>query len=455
VPSRATLAAFAAACALLVVFFHQGLSGNGASRLMTVFSLTHDHSYVGDRYEQWSWDKALVDGHWHSDKAPLSSYVVLPFYFAWRHAGPAPKTRADAEAANHLALVVAAVVPFAIFAALLWWRLAAIGVGGGEARDAPWLVLFALFGTHLYNYGNSYFGHLLAGLFLVGSWALAIDLRRRPMLAGLLAGCAVATEYPTAVAVAFIVGALAVPRDRRRELAPFLVGALPPALLFFAHNALTTGHVYELPYSYVADNWKPMQHAFGMRLLPRRSAEWGLSLSPHRGIFFYGPVLILLCAALIRCRRWLPLAAAVAYFLVICCYYTWEGGWCTGPRHLTPPAMIIVYEGLVAFAPQTRNRRGYYLLGAIGVAVNLAFAATNPLPSAFEKLPLFRLAIPDFVAGRINAHNLPTEILGVAPHRWLVVAWLALFVGCGLLFAGIAASRARHRAATPLVENPH
>src|SRR5262249_39350640 len=137
------IAAFAAACVALVLFFHQGASGNGNSRLLTVFSLVEDHGFRGDRWQQFTNDKSFVAGHYFSDKAPLSSYVVLPFYALYRAVEGGPYTPRDVEAANHLAEVVAAAVPFAIFAVLVLLRL--LRENTVSPSTAVWFSLLAAF----------------------------------------------------------------------------------------------------------------------------------------------------------------------------------------------------------------------------------------------------------------------------------------------------------------------
>ena len=404
------------------------------SRMLTVFGLVEDGTFYGDRWQQLTFDKSLVNGHFYSDKAPLSSYLVLPFYWLYRQGhADLPHSKTDTEAANHLAILIAAALPFAIFATLLWWRI---------ARDRPgpsavWYALVAAFGTSILNYGNAFFGHVLAGTFLLLSWVLSIDRNRYYLSAGLLAGCAVATEYPTFIAVVFILLGIFRQPDRNHRIGAFLVGAIPPAILFFVHNHFITGHFYKLPYSYVVDFWKPMQTGFGLSL-PHLNAFFGLSLSPYRGGLFYGPILILLLILLIIDRKWLVLGLIAAYYVFVTSYYSWEGGWCSGPRHLTPVLMIALYEGVGAFARRNRFHALFLALGMIGVAINISTAATNALPSSHMFAPLFQAVLPDLFANRINPHNLLTELFGLKPIAYSLIIWAWLFAVVGSSFSLLA-----------------
>ena len=75
---------------LLVFTFHGGISANPASRAMTVLGVVERGTLNADPWAKLTSDRAIIDGHTYSDKAPLSSFVVIPFYWLWRfvHGGP-------------------------------------------------------------------------------------------------------------------------------------------------------------------------------------------------------------------------------------------------------------------------------------------------------------------------------------------------------------------------------
>src|SRR3954463_14180522 len=55
-------------------------SPNPTSRALPVLTLYEEGRYAIDTYEKFTMDKSFVNGHYYSDKAPLSTWVVLPFY---------------------------------------------------------------------------------------------------------------------------------------------------------------------------------------------------------------------------------------------------------------------------------------------------------------------------------------------------------------------------------------
>ena len=67
----------------LAFVFHGGVSPNPLSRVMTVLAVVERGTLSADPWAKLTADHAIVDGHIYSDKAPLSSFVVIPFYWVW------------------------------------------------------------------------------------------------------------------------------------------------------------------------------------------------------------------------------------------------------------------------------------------------------------------------------------------------------------------------------------
>ena len=420
-----------AAAVLLVMFFHQGLTANPTSRLLTVWALVEDHTLRADRFFNRTWDVSLVDSHLYSDKAPLASLVATPAYALYRAFRHGPATEVDREASNHLAILVASAIPFAVFVVLVFWRLVRAGL---LPPRAVWAALLVGLGTFASAYGGAFFGHMLAATLLLGAWIGAGE-REQPFVAGLLGGAAIACEYTTALGVVAI-GALFYD-DRRRALR-FAAGVVPGLLLILGHNLAVTGLPWRLPYAQVQPSFAVMRHAFGFRM-PNWLQAWELVFSQYRGALFYAPLLGLLVPLLVarfdgpRRRQVVLLALASAYLVLMSGFNNWEGGWCTGPRHLLPPIALLLYEGAGAWARTRRFVVLFAALGVLGLIVNLTFAATDPTPPASVARPMLDVAYPAFVSGKINPHNLPSELLGVRPARVLLFAFAAL----GVALAGL------------------
>src|SRR5437762_10210928 len=57
-------------------------SPNPTSRALPVLTVYEEGTYAIDTYEKFTMDKSFVNGHYYSDKAPLTTWIVLPFYGA-------------------------------------------------------------------------------------------------------------------------------------------------------------------------------------------------------------------------------------------------------------------------------------------------------------------------------------------------------------------------------------
>ncbi|MHB8419514.1 MAG: glycosyltransferase family 39 protein [Myxococcales bacterium] len=450
--------AFGGLCLLLVLFFHQGLSSNPSSRLLTVYALVEGHSLKADRWRGETGDFAEIGGHTYSDKAPLASFVVLPFYWAARHFDRRPWGHDQKELAGHLGTVLAAGVPFAIFAVLLLARLLREGL---RPRAAVWAALAAAFGTCIVNCGNTFFGHMLAGTLFLGSFILACELERDFVLAGFLGGCAVVTEYPLVLTQAAILGYLLLGPDRWRRASRYVLGAAPMAFLMFLYNHVVTGRWSDFPYSHVNTSWAAMRVAFGIRA-PDPSAIWELLFGQFRGVAFYASILLLLLPALaLRFpgpprRRTLVFVILSSYLLFIGSYFMWNGGWCTGPRHLVPVIALAVYEGVGALAHMKRTGRlTFALLAAWGVVLSVCASATDSIPSDGIQHPAFEVFFRHIATGDLTPHNLLAELGFKIGGRLLLAPWFAILLG-GALLLGWAAERrsAAARVTPPLPEQP-
>lgn len=454
--SRAYLL-FSAACLVLVLFFHQGRSFNPVSRLLTVYAVVEDHTLRADRFRQETGDFAEIAGHTYSDKAPLSSFLVLPVYALYRQLFRGPLTEVDKEVACHIGTAVCAALPFALFALLLLVRLLR---ERAPPRTAVWLALGAAFGTCLANYGGIYFGHLLAATLFLASYVLACERQERFVLAGFLGGSAVVAEYPLVLTQVLITLYLLLGTDRWRRTLRYGLGALPMALAMVAWNRAVTGRWLDFPYSHVPAAWAPMQHAFGIRL-PDPSAAWELAFGQYRGLAFYAAPLLLCVPALMARfagpprRLVLVLALLLSAFVFVSAYFKWDGGWCTGPRHLAPVIMLALYEGVAALARMRRGRVIFASLAVWGALLSVCASATDCLPPESFQHPAFEVFFPKALRGEVTPHNLASELLRVHAGGALLLAWGALaLLAAWWLAKGVEAAALRSRAIADVLAAP-
>jgi hypothetical protein len=431
----AFVAAFVAVVALLVSAFHAGVSANPASRALTVLGLAEMGTLSADPWAKLTIDHAEVNGHTYSDKAPLSSFVVLPFYWVWHLLRGRPfDQRIDLKVLVLIGDFVAAAIPFAAFVLLLARRAATRTRG----RDAVLFALMAAFGTPLFSYGAMYFGHALGGALFVFAYDAA--RRERALLAGALVGLAVLTELPLAIGGGLLgVYLLSRPGGAKLFLA-YCLGGLPFALALGAYNAIITGSPFDPPYHHLIsafDTARP--YVVDLHTL---TVAGRLLVGQYRGLFFYAPALLLLLPlGLARietpAQRALFAVTVLAQFGFVASFWMWDGGWCIGPRHLASLMMIVLYEGVFALAQTPRARIPFFALAGIGIGINLLAVATNPF--APSERPFSELYWPAFARGAITPHNV-FRMIGLDLGRWSVAAWGGLFA-LAIVVLGRAAER--------------
>ena len=454
---RAFWLAFILMNAVLAGYFLDSIpSPNPTSRVLPVIALFEDGTYSIDRYQDTTMDKSFIDGHYYSDKAPLSTWLVLPVYGLLKQAGMPP---ADIFYFKWLPVafiggLICGTVPFVV----LVWLIARRLEREEPSANVVLLSMLPLYGSFVGAYSGVFVGHVLAGILLTGSYAL-LTTERRPALCGFLIGLAVVAEHPAALALP--VWTFFMLRRRPQALSRFFLGGLPCAAALLLYNYAITGSPLTTPYAYEAHGaFAEMKSAYGMRL-PSATALWGLLFSPFRGMLFYAPALAVAAYAYLTARRGQLLPDAVSplglltigYVALISSYFVWWGGWSYGPRHLIPLAMILFYEG-IPFVARRRSLHAPLLWASVaGIAMVWVAKATvlHIMPENYTN-PIFDLALPKLLQGDLRSDAVVTRLFGFHP---IVAApiWIVLFLAC--IKRLNAMTRGRREPAPPvLVESP-
>lgn len=430
---------------LLVLSFAYFIPGakswEAESHLYLTFSLVDHHAITIDRYHRALGDMSYYHGHYYSDKAPGVSFLAVPPYALLRAVMPGLKGQpykvhrrgGSAIALSTLYIRYAMdylllIMPSAIFAILLWLFLTPLI---GDQRWA--LVLTAVYslGTIAWVYTVEFFSHQIAAMLLFGSFLLLYHQVARQQdssrvtlfaaLAGLLAGYAVISEYPTIVIVAALGGYLLLVARHRLKLAlAFIAGMVPPALLGMGYDIAAFGKPFALGYSHVQSAaYHNSVHTGFLGLAnpakygvqpPSLNSFWQITFGTYRGIFLASPVLLLFFVGLVfmwkqrqvRAEFWLCLAVVVLYFFMDASrgmgLNGWAGGYSVASRHLTPmlPFMIVP----MAFGmPNRLFRRALIVLGAISIAIMFMVVSTGAPFIFTDHNPLVNEVLHRFARG--------------------------------------------------------
>ncbi len=430
--------------------------------------------------DRWQWetkDKAWVNGHFYSVKAPGLPALTLPAYLALDALGAKSVARdaaANAARADHprwtpypdpdlsqygfsaarahrvevriqnetpmiwALTVIGAVLPAIGLLCLVRWVAERIEPGYGTAAA----ITLGL-GTIVMTFAAEYFTHVAAAALGFGAFALLFREREgsaRTWLvgaAGLAAGLAVSFEYPMGLlgAVLFCY-ALARPQRVRRGVA-YAAGALAGAAPALAFNLWALGSPFRFAYANAVAVQGPNGHAvlglndsgfFGIDI-PKPDAAIDL-LVASRGLLTLTPVIAVAIAGVVLLRRRrraegnVIAAVAIVFFLYNAGYWLPFGGGSPGPRFLIPAlpflalGLAVAYRRLTALTLALAVPSVIFMLAA---AITFPLIGDNGISSWTNQLANSQLE--HTVLSVVGVHN---GWLALAPMLGAVAAAIAL-----------------------------
>ena len=369
---RAVVRVFVLAFAIYAYFMPRWADWNIDSRLDLAHAIVDKQTLRIDAYNQNTWDKAVYQGHYYSDKAPGTAFLGAIVYAGYRLAHvtpgvggaidalernsawnpaiqlgkldtqsqPAAKGRVlggcqggsnvmvipwgnrlvppfrDWALSKYVITIGAVAFPCAIFIAFFFWFLGFFT----RRRVVRWAATALLgAGTAFLPYATVLYSHaLVAGALFVAFGLLYLYSRGRirgwaAPVAGLVLGLAFFTEYTVALVI-IVVGlyGLWTLRRSRAGIVGFAVAAALPVIGLFAYNFAAFGSPLDTGYSHDFC-WSAAQGAgFAGFTYPKLGPLWDLTLGTYRGLFFGAPFLLLAApGAYVMWRRGMGLEAAV------------------------------------------------------------------------------------------------------------------------------------------------
>ena len=406
-------------------YFNHSDGWNQGARLAELHAVVLKGTLRIDDYISYTGDRALIDGHYYSEKAPAMVLAALPSFAATAGIQKLLDVDPDSESASRVSA----------------WNATAFSVGlltalGGVAfyalllerfdRLIALLGTFGMFlGTIAFPYATALFAHSgTIGLLAIALWGVLGSSSTRDLMGGAAAGFAVASEYAAALPVAALGAYLSV-TDRQRMLR-FGLATVPAAVLILMNNAAISGSPFRL--SYGSNPLFPeltAQTGYGFNL-PRLEAIRGVLWGEYRGLLFWSPVMAMAIPGLVemfrkdRALAGLTATACTLVLLLVGAFYSWFGGNAVGPRYLAP---ALPFFGLAAaYGIKRLPELGLILVVAsVGLMLVVTAIAIDPPGDVLTPLRSFYLA-------RIDQHrwaeNLGT-LIGLPLWPSLIVPLLA------------------------------
>ena len=411
-----------------------GHNDNTMSRAATVASLVDRGTLEITPIQQVTGDKCRVDGRYYSEKAPLPTFMVLPFHWLAVRSGLITPGEYGTLTDGLLRMggLICGSIPFALLVFIAWSDLR-------ERRpqlplNPALLATLPLFGSFLFVYSGSFYNHLPEALFAVlGARAM---LRSGYFIAGLCGGAAFLCGSATLL-IPVVWGLQLLIGRKWKSLIPFSIGMIPALILMGVYNNAITGSPLAFPNAYSV-NYGIMHHQYGFGTW-QPAAFVGLLFSDYRGLFFYMPFLVLGFAMVpLRTKSrsfladpfFLPALVLIGAFLT---HATWNGGWTYGPRYIMSGAALLAFAIFRRIDARPWMRGAVIGLGSFGLLC--AFAAKSTVWYGFPtevRHPFAEVLWPSLKSGNWTRWQWPVA-LGLSPGASSAAFLLTFVIGLYLL----------------------
>jgi hypothetical protein len=422
------LVVFLAALFSYASFFQSTENPNARTRMFLTLALLEQGSTKIDRYHDYTLDRAVVGQHYYSEKAPGLSFTAIPAVAVglWAFAGGAEMFDGEGKATKAFDRLtwMATLSTSGIFAALAVVAVYLLALEFGAHRAGAGFAAIGLaWGTPLWGWATAFLGHAVAaGCLSLGLLALVLASREQmtttrhrhlfAATAGALLAWAVVVELIAAGAVVIILAcgawrARLMPGPLRNRLA--VTVAIFAAIFLaplFVYNASAFGAPWHFGYSYT-ESWYPaMNEGVVGFSVPSPAIVSELLFGRYRGLVWISPLCLAALAAGIwqtvrarsetRVAMALSLSITIYYLLLNSSYAYWDGGWSTGPRHLTASLPFLVLPLAIAWGESAA-----WLRAALSALL---------LASAFLGLICVSTSMfaPDFFEDALNVFLLPS-----------------------------------------------
>jgi len=307
-------------------------------------------NFVLDKYKDKTIDISIVNGHYYMDKAPLPTFVTLPFFGLLKWFGFVEPINGSyySKCVYITGAIICGIIPFLL---ILFYVAKSLVLK--QSEDCILMAFVALLSSFVFVFAGTFFAHVMSAAIML--FAYIHYLKKNYLLAGLFCGLGFLTEYTTIwIFFSWCLIILIKTKSFKSSL-QLTLGFLPALLIIMFYNFYFTGNPFTMLYLFVADNFDAAtKSTYGLGL-PKLKALYGLVFSNNRGLLFYAPVLIYGIFLFftdvklnwkVKRKNYLlhpVLLPFILTLLFISSHAAWDGGWSYGPRHLTAVCTLLIY----------------------------------------------------------------------------------------------------------------
>lgn len=337
-------------CTILFCFWYIDVweNSNACSRVLPIANYFEQGNFVLDKYKDKTMDISVIDGHYYMDKAPLPTFITLPFFGLLKYSGLVKAVDGSyyGKAIYITGAIVCGIIPF-----LLILYLVAKSLLVKQRKNLIFMAFAAYLGSFIFVFAGTFFAHVLAASLLL--LAYTQYQKSNYLVSGLLCGLGFLTEYTTLWILFSWIFIELIKHKSVKNAVQLALGFAPALVLIFIYNYYFTGSPFTMLYLFVADNFDAAtKSTYGLGI-PKLKALFGLVFSENRGALFYAPVLIYGIvlfftdkAMVSKIRNYLLHPIILPFLLTtlfISSHAAWEGGWSYGPRHLSAVVTLLIF----------------------------------------------------------------------------------------------------------------
>jgi len=364
-------------CTLLFCFWYIDVweNSNSCSRVLPIATYFEQGNFVLDKYKDKTIDISIIDGHYYMDKAPLPSFITLPFFGFIKSLGLVQTTDESfySKTIYIVGAIICGIIPF-----LLILFLVAKSLILKQRKDLILLAFVAYLSSFVFVFAGTFFAHVLAASLLL--LAYIQYQKTNYTYSGLLCGLGFLTEYTTLWILFSWILIQLIKHKSIKNTIQLGLGFLPAFIFILCYNYYFTGNALTMLYLFVADNFDAAtKSTYGLGL-PKLSALFGLLFSENRGLLFYAPVLIYGLILfftdklmLLKIKNYALHPIVLPFLLTtlfISSHAAWVGGWSYGPRHLTAVTTLLIF-GLIQSNLFGKHKTFFWIFCGYGMVCTL------------------------------------------------------------------------------------